>query len=197
MIFLKTLVVNLFAGPGAGKTTCAWEIASELKKRGINTEYVPEYAKELVWDENYKALADQEHIFEVQANRINRLIGKVDVVVTNSPILFSEIYGKNNSNDFKQRIWEEHDSHKNFNLFINRCLRFEQQGRIHNLTESKEIDNKIKNMLEENSVYYGQYFHKTVPIIIDNIITTLNRIQAENETQNEVTEDDEDEDIEM
>lgn len=197
MIFLKTLVVNLFAGPGAGKTTCAWEIASELKKRGINTEYVPEYAKELVWDENYKALADQEHIFEVQANRINRLIGKVDVVVTNSPILFSEIYGKNNSNDFKQRIWEEHDSHKNFNLFINRCLRFEQQGRIHNLTESKEIDNKIKNMLEKNSVYYGQYFHKTVPIIIDNIITTLNRIQAENETQNEVTEDDEDEDIEM
>lgn len=197
MIFLNTLVVNLFAGPGAGKTTCAWEIASQLKKREINTEYVPEYAKELVWDENYKALADQEHIFEVQANRINRLIGKVDVVVTNSPILFSEIYGKNNSNDFKQRIWEEHDSHKNFNLFINRCLRFEQQGRIHNLTESKEIDNKIKNMLEENSVYYGQYFHKTVPIIIDNIITTLNRIQAENETQNEVTEDDEDEEIEM
>lgn len=195
MIFLKTLVVNLFAGPGAGKTTCAWEIASELKKRGINTEYVPEYAKELVWDENYRALADQEHIFEVQANKINRLIGKVDVVVTDSPILFSEIYGKNNSNDFKQRIWEEHDSHKNFNLFINRGLRFEQQGRIHNLTESKEIDNKIKNMLEENSVYYGQYFHKTVPIIIDNIITTLNRIQTENETQNEVTEDDED--IEM
>lgn len=194
---MKTLVVNLFAGPGAGKTTCAWEIASQLKKRGINTEYVPEYAKELVWDENYKALADQEHIFEVQANRINRLIGKVDVVVTDSPILFSEIYGINNSNNFKQRIWEEHDSHKNFNLFINRGLRFEQQGRIHNLTESKEIDNKIKNMLEENSVYYGQYFHKTVPIIIDNIITTLNRIQAENETQNEVTEDDEDEEIEM
>ena len=25
----KTVVVNLFAGPGAGKTTCAWAIASE------------------------------------------------------------------------------------------------------------------------------------------------------------------------
>lgn len=34
----NTIVVNLFAGPGAGKTTCAWEIASELKKRGIETE---------------------------------------------------------------------------------------------------------------------------------------------------------------
>ena len=27
----NTIIVNLFAGPGAGKTTCAWEIASELK----------------------------------------------------------------------------------------------------------------------------------------------------------------------
>ena len=48
----KTIIVNLFAGAGAGKTTCAWEIASELKKRGIETEYVSEYAKELVWDNN-------------------------------------------------------------------------------------------------------------------------------------------------
>ena len=47
----NTIIVNLFAGPGAGKTTCAWEIASELKKRNIQAEYVPEYAKELVWDE--------------------------------------------------------------------------------------------------------------------------------------------------
>ena len=38
-----TVVVNLLAGPGAGKTTCAWAIASELKKRGIETEYVSEY----------------------------------------------------------------------------------------------------------------------------------------------------------
>ena len=155
---MKTLVVNLFAGPGAGKTTCAWEIASELKKRGIVTEYVPEYAKELVWDENYEALADQESIFKEQAHRINRLVGKVDVIVTDSPILFSEIYGENNSNDFRARIWDEHNSHDNFNLFINRGSTFEQQGRIHNLEESQEklctvfrhTQNKTKMMRKWN-----------------------------------------------
>lgn len=186
---MRTLVVNLFAGPGAGKTTCAWEIASELKKRGIITEYVPEYAKELVWDENYEALADQEGIFEEQSHRINRLIGKVDVVVTDSPILFSEIYGQDNSTDFRRRIWNEHDRHTNFNLFINRGKTFEKQGRLHNLEESKQIDQKIKNLLEENSVYYGQYYHKTVPVVIDNIVKTLNRIQAE--------ENEDDEDMEL
>jgi len=44
----ETLVVNFFAVAGAGKTTCAWEVAAELKKINIVTEYVPEYAKELV-----------------------------------------------------------------------------------------------------------------------------------------------------
>lgn len=174
-----TLVVNLFAGPSAGKTTCAWEIASELKKRDIVTEYVPEYAKELVWDENYEALTNQEAIFEEQAHRINRLIGKVDVVVTDSPVLFSEIYGQNNSDEFKKRIWNEYNNHDNFNFFINRGKKFEKEGRIHNLDESIEIDHQIKSMLEENSVYFGNYYHKTVPVIVDNIITTLNRIQAQ------------------
>ena len=37
---MNTMVVNCYAGPGAGKTTCAWEVASQLKKKGINTEYV-------------------------------------------------------------------------------------------------------------------------------------------------------------
>ena len=48
----NTVVVNLFGGPGAGKTTCAWEIAAELKKLRYVTEYVPEVAKEYVWDGN-------------------------------------------------------------------------------------------------------------------------------------------------
>lgn len=46
----NTIIVNLLCGPSAGKTTCAWLIAGELKNRNVLTEYVPEYPKELVWD---------------------------------------------------------------------------------------------------------------------------------------------------
>lgn len=176
---MKTLVVNLFAGPGAGKTTCAWAIAAELKKLNINTEYVSEYAKELVWDKNYEALARQEDIFKEQAHRINRLIGKVEVIVTDSPILLSEIYGKNNSDEFSQRVWDEHNSHENFNLFINRGKYYEQAGRIQNLSESKQIDNQIKNMLREHNIYFGTYYHQTLPTLVANIVSTLHRIQAQ------------------
>ena len=61
---MNTMVVNCYAGPGAGKTTCAWEVASQLKKKGINTEYVSEYAKELVWEGKYDVLENQEHLFD-------------------------------------------------------------------------------------------------------------------------------------
>ena len=66
---MNTMVVNCYAGPGAGKTTCAWEVASQLKKKGINTEYVSEYAKELVWEGKYDVLENQEHLFAEQAKR--------------------------------------------------------------------------------------------------------------------------------
>ena len=47
-----TIVVNLFAGPGAGKSTGAAYIFSMLKMAGIDTEYVNEYAKDKVWEDN-------------------------------------------------------------------------------------------------------------------------------------------------
>lgn len=43
----NTIVINAFAGPGAGKTTSCLEVAEKLKKQGFVTEYVQEYAKEL------------------------------------------------------------------------------------------------------------------------------------------------------
>ena len=82
---LKTLIVNLFAGPGAGKSTCAWRLAGELTRQGLRVEYVPEYAKELVWDNRMDlldgSLEHQRMIFEEQNHRIQRLVGKVDVAL--------------------------------------------------------------------------------------------------------------------
>lgn len=179
----KTIIVNLFAGAGAGKTTCAWEIASELKKRGIETEYVSEYAKELVWDNNMEMLngsiGPQVMIYNEQKRRIDRLLGKVDVVVTDSPTLLSLMYLKEPNKDFENRVVEEFKQNQNFNLFINRGKEYQQTGRIHSLQESKAIDNKIKQFLKSNNIYFGTYYHSTVNVLVDNIIKNLNTVQSE------------------
>lgn len=46
------LVVNLFGVPGAGKSTGAAYIFSQLKMAGINAELITEFAKDKVWEEN-------------------------------------------------------------------------------------------------------------------------------------------------
>ena len=48
----NTLLVNLYAGPGAGKSTGAAYIFAKLKTAGVDCEYVSEYAKDRVWQED-------------------------------------------------------------------------------------------------------------------------------------------------
>ena len=146
----NTIVVNAFAGAGAGKTTCAWEISAELKKQGLCVEYVSEYAKELVWDEKYELLdgseKNQRMLLNEQEKRIKRLIGKVDVVVTDSPILLSLLYCKAPTKEFHKEVLDCFNQYQNFNFFIECDLskEFEKTGRIHGLKESQEKDREIK-----------------------------------------------------
>lgn len=57
-----TLVVNLYAGPGTGKSTTAALAFGELKTLGVNCEYVQEYAKDRVWDEHFSVFSNQIYL---------------------------------------------------------------------------------------------------------------------------------------
>ena len=42
----ETLVINLFGGPGCGKSTTMARLFADLKARGYNVEMVSEFAKD-------------------------------------------------------------------------------------------------------------------------------------------------------
>ena len=177
----ETLVINFFAGAGAEKTTCAWEVAAELKKLNIVAEYASEYAKELVWDDRLDLLdgsyTNQTAMFDEQKRRLDRLIGKVDVIVTDSPLLLQVAYIKENKPEFERMAVQAHSEYNNFNLFINRGRAYEQEGRIHSLIESQKIDEDIKDILSRNSIYFGNYYHITMPTVVENIQVTLTKLK--------------------
>ena len=50
------IVVNLFAGPGSGKSTTCAGVFAKLKLAGVNCEMALEYAKDKVWEERIKYL---------------------------------------------------------------------------------------------------------------------------------------------
>lgn len=176
----NTLIVNLFGGPASGKTTCAWEVASKLKKQRIITEYVSEYAKELVWDQKFDILdgsePNQRHIFEVQTHRVRRLVGKVDVVVTDATLLNSLVFGVNISDAFYKEILDNFRNFNNFNLFIQRTSYFEQEGRIHDLKQSLELDEKIIDILVGNKIPFETYSHRTLDLVIMKISLLVKKI---------------------
>ena len=178
----QTLIINLFAGPGAGKTTCAWEIASKLKKLGYVTEYVSEYAKELVWDGREDLLVgtveNQRAVYNEQKRRIDRLIGKVDFVVTDSPPLLSKTYLKEPDAQFEQEMVTDFNKYHNFCIFIERGAHYEKEGRLQTVDQAKALDNDIKNMLTEYGIYYGVYRYNTIDLSIQNMQKTLSRLNA-------------------
>lgn len=175
----QTIVINAFAGPGAGKTTSCLEIAEKLKKQGYVTEYVQEYAKELVYDNNFKLLdgsmQNQFSILKEQLKRVDRLYGKVDFIVTDSPLLLNVTYLKENSGEYKDSITELYNQFDNYNYFVERDnSAFETEGRIHNLEQSLQIDDVLKDTLAELNLEYKTYTHSTIDNIVSDVIEYKN-----------------------
>ena len=143
----NTIVVNLYGGPGAGKSTFMASLFYELKIRGIEVEMAPEFAKDLVWEERFNYFDEQIYIFAKQLHRINRLIGKVDVCISDSPLQNSYIYLKEDNPQLRALIDNEFSKFNNINFYIRRGNKYVQNGRNENEEEAKEVDKKIETLL--------------------------------------------------
>jgi len=177
----KTIVVNIFGGPSAGKSTTSAGIFYELKRQGIRCELVTEYAKSKVWEESYKVLEDQIYIFDKQNHKMFTVKGKVDVIITDSPLLLSLYYGKDLSSSFKGLIVETHNTYNNMNYFINNLGEYDSVGRMQTEEESLIISGHILDILKS-----GEFPHivlnKTnlvVDFIIGDIYKELAKIKGE------------------
>lgn len=149
---MKPLVINLFAEPGAGKSTLAAGLFYELKMRGINCELVREYAKDKVWEESFATLEDQIYVFGKQLHRTNVVADKVDVIITDSPVLLSMYYAKDISKEFKDLILSEFHSFNNVNYFVTRKKPYNPAGRMQTEEEAKDVRVKLRKLLNDNNV---------------------------------------------
>ena len=143
----NTLVVNLYGGPGAGKSTFMANLFYKLKVRGIEVEMAPEFAKDLVWEERFNYFDEQIYIFAKQLHRINRVLGKVDVCISDSPLQNSYIYLKEDNPQLRALIDNEFAKFHNLNFYIKRGNKYVQNGRNENEVEAKYIDQKIETLL--------------------------------------------------
>ena len=123
----RTKIINLFAGPGAGKSTIASGLFHEMKKRHIKCDAPYEFPKELAWNESNKEIKDQLYVIANQHRGIVRSYGIVDYIILDSPLLLSLAYRDNYTSEYPANLYGEnfermmldiHNKYDNINIII-------------------------------------------------------------------------------
>ncbi len=142
-------VINFFGGPGSGKSTAAAGLFHLLKKKKFNVELVTEVAKDLVYEEAHYALSQQNYVFANQEYRLSRIANKVDVAITDSPLLLSTFYVKDTyPKSFKQLCVDLFNGYNNINYFVKRNFEYSPLGRQQTIEQAEEIDKRIIKFLK-------------------------------------------------
>ncbi len=149
-----TTVINLFGGSGLGKSTTAALIFGEMKLKGLHCELVREYVKEWAWAGRKVKPEDQDTIYSNQLARERLYYGKLDFVVTDSPLLLGPIYQKFYTGDdpIKARVIQdmknavsEGVTYMNFLLLRNK--EFDTRGRYETEEQAKQVDIVVETYL--------------------------------------------------
>lgn len=150
----KTKVLNFWAGPGSGKSTLAAEAFAHFKKKGVNCELVPEFAKDLVWSGRDEQLKDQLFVFANHCHQFTRLVDKVDLIITDSPLLQSLVYTADGDVELRQLIKSRFEEFNNVNFYVDRCSAYNPAGRTQTEDEARRIDYRIKDLLSQERQPY-------------------------------------------
>jgi GTPase SAR1 family protein len=161
-----SLIINLFGGPGIGKSSIASGLTHEFKKRHISCDCPYEFPKSLAWDNNNEAIKDQFYVIANQHRGIAKSYGKVKYIIVDSPLLLSLVYkdfyvDKNTypsclyGKEFDDLLLSMFNFYDNLNVVLKRGDGdFNEKERYQNLEESKLLDTLIKNVLDVNDIPY-------------------------------------------
>ncbi len=160
---MKTKVINLVGGPGAGKSTIAAGVFNLLKMSGREVELIQEYPKELVWEERKNTFNDSMYLFAKQAHYQYNVNNKVDYMITDRPLIMSNIYHnfwmakswpESWNETFYQMVKETWDLYDNHVYYINRVMPYDKHGRNETEYEARQQDVMFKKVLDDYEIDY-------------------------------------------
>jgi guanylate kinase len=178
----KPILINFYAGPGSGKSTICAETFAKLKWLNINCEMALEWVKDIVWEENFLPLTNQMYITSQQQYRLFRLKDKVDVILTDSPLLQGLVYDQDNDQNLLNIVKKDRESYYNIDIFIERKKLYNPAGRTQTLDQALEKDHQIKEFLTKNSINFFtiEGLQTSIDQIVQIILKELNKIRFYN-----------------
>ena len=106
-----------------------------------------------------------------------RLLGQVDIIVTDSPLLLTPIYAPELTTLTKLAM-EETNKLTCLNVFISRKKKYNPHGRNQTRAQSIQIDKKIKSFLTNHKVPYIEIVatKNSIKHIVDKAIKLLKKV---------------------
>jgi RecA/RadA recombinase len=164
---MQTTVINLFGGPGTGKSTAAPDIYSELKKQGESAELVREYVKHWAYTKRKIGKYDQLYLLGKQSHYESFLYGTVRYIVTDSPVLLAGFYATYYHGVISSYVDEAakgfvnhstNDGVVHLNFLLSRDFTYDPQGRYESEEDALRLDGHLEEYLNSFSTEYGKSF---------------------------------------
>lgn len=170
--------INLYGGPGVGKSTMAARIFAHLKQQGQHVELVQEFIKQRVYADQPLTPWDQIHTFGQQFEaELRPLQGGIDRVVTDSPLLLQAIYAElNNCPSYcmlRGICYDFDEDYPSLDFLIHRNPdNYQRFGRWQDLGEAMELDRIIENTLIKCGSPYMK-LDPQIPASVENCFNLL------------------------
>ena len=175
---MQTKIINIIGAPSSGKTLTAALLFAKMKIKSKSVEYVPEFVKKLVWEEDFDSINNQYYICQQQYKLLKSINGKVEYIITDGALLHTLLYNEynvNNVSDIKKtekRALELMNEFENIYIYIerNENYKYEESGRYHSEKEAQILDSMLKEIIKNlklDCIFVKSYNEKHVDEILN------------------------------
>lgn len=150
-------IINLYAGPGAGKSTNAAILFGLMKQAGLNVELIREYVKDWAWEGRNINKYDQLYFLGKHIRKESMLFDKVDYIITDSPVHLCAFYSDKYAGEtitagvlaairrYREQLAK--DGHQIVEVWVDRNKPYNPAGRYQSEDEARQFDAEIRRFL--------------------------------------------------
>ena len=166
------VIVNLFGGSGCGKSTCAAYIFSKMKMRGLKTEIVFEYTKDIIYLTEVEPPFNQAFVFGNQLFKIEQYIRQSDVLIVDSPLPLSIVYNYTPylTEHFTETVMSAFNHFNNLNYYLDNTFPYNNHGRYQTEDIARKSHIRIKDFLCNYRIPHKTVTEKDYDAMVDEIV---------------------------